>query len=197
MDIKRKRLNVIGIALTFCALIAFLFTYWMGKKQEELVLSVKDAEQIDVYLFVDGKVTLFSSLQYNYGLSGIFGDEDQNVFGRESLVDDYDDLLYPKGAGILLRFQFQNSIVTLDVYCHKIMVETELIRDNIIPCCFSDYVNEDVFLVEVDTGIKLSEPKMRTEKMHDPDGKFYEIIDTSFFSDIKQLLRERFYLDAL
>ena len=169
----------------------------MGKKQEELVLSVKDAEQIDVYLFVDGKVTLFSSLQYNSGLSGIFGDEDQNVFGRESLVDDYDDLLYPKGAGILLRFQFQNSIVTLDVYCHKIMVETELIRDNIIPCCFSDYVNEDVFLVEVDTGIKLSEPKMRTEKMHDPDGKFYEIIDTSFFSDIKQLLRERFYLDAL
>ena len=197
MDIKRKRLNVIGIALTFCALIAFLFTYWMGKKQEELVLSVKDAEQIDVYLFVDGKVTLFSSLQYNSGLSGIFGDEDQNVFGRESLVDDYDDLLYPKGAGILLRFQFQNSIVTLDVYCHKIMVETELIRDNIIPCCFSDYVNEDVFLVEVDTGIKLSEPKMRTEKMHDPDGKFYEIIDTSFFSDIKQLLRERVYLDAL
>lgn len=197
MDIKRKRLNVIGIALTFCALIAFLFTYWMGKKQEELVLSVKDAEQIDVYLFVDGKVTLFSSLQYNSGLSGIFGDEDQKVFGRESLVDDYDDLLYPKGAGILLRFQFQNSIVTLDVYCHKIMVETELIRDNIIPCCFSDYVNEDVFLVEVDTGIKLSEPKMRTEKMHDPDGKFYEIIDTSFFSDIKQLLRERFYLDAL
>ena len=197
MDIKRKRLNVIGIALTFCALIAFLFTYWMGKKQEELVLSVKDAEQIDVYLFVDGKVTLFSSLQYNSGLSGIFGDEDQNVFGRESLVDDYDDLLYPKGAGILLRFQFQNSIVTLDVYCHKIKVETELIRDNIIPCCFSDYVNEDVFLVEVDTGIKLSEPKMRTEKMHDPDGKFYEIIDTSFFSDIKQLLRERFYLDAL
>ena len=197
MDIKRKRLKVIGIALTFCALIAFLFTYWMGKKQEELVLSVKDAEQIDVYLFVDGKVTLFSSLQYNSGLSGIFGDEDQKVFGRESLVDDYDDLLYPKGAGILLRFQFRNSIVTLDVYCHKIMVETELIRDNIIPCCFSDYVNEDVFLVEVDTGIKLSEPKMRTEKMHDPDGKFYEIIDTSFFSDIKQLLRERFYLDAL
>lgn len=197
MDIKRKRLNVIGIALTFCALIAFLFTYWMGKKQEELVLSVKDAEQIDVYLFVDGKVTLFSSLQYNSGLSGIFGDEDQNVFGRESLVDDYDDLLYPKGAGILLRFQFQNSIVTLDVYCHKIKVETELIRDNIIPCCFSDYVNEEMFLVEVDTGIKLSEPKMRTEKMHDPDGKFYEIIDTSFFSDIKQLLRERFYLDAL
>ena len=125
------------------------------------------------------------------------GEKDLDVFGRKLFINNYENLLYPKDAGILLRFCFPNSKITLDVYCHRIKVDKNLIGNDIISACFSDVDEEMFFLAEVDIGIKFSEPEMRTRRMRDPHGKFYEILDKTFFSDLKQLLKERFYLDAL
>lgn len=196
MKIFKKHLKVIIIAL-FCISGIFLFSmYWINNTQEKLVTSIKNAYQIDVYRFAKDKITLFSSIQDGNIVGETFGEENLNVFGRELFITNYKNLLYPKDAGILLRFRFPDSKITLDVYCHRIKVDTNLIENNIISAYFSDIDEEMFFLVEVDTGIMFSEPNVSTKRMKDPNGKFYEILDKSFFSDIMQLLKERSYLDS-
>ncbi len=199
MPVRRSRhLRVIVFGVVVVIFFgSLLLVRWKSNQQRVLESSIKDANQIDVYLFIDGKMTYFSSLQYSKGLDSVFGEEGCSVFGTEISVENTDEILYPKDAGILLRFQFPESVFTLDVYCHRIKVDASMVSDEVLRGCFADIEKDLLFLVEVDLGIKLSEPKMQTIRMNNYDGQFYEILDKDFFSDIKQVLRERFYLDAL
>lgn len=183
------------IIVVFCIAGVAVFTFLRNKQHTMLASSIKSSVQIDVYFFAKKKQTFFTSLQYSNGIYSIFGDENVAVFGSEVSINDLTSFTYPADGGILLRFQYPDSIITLDAYCHAV-VDPALVDDGTMCACFMGTENEKLYLVETSIGVKLSEPSVRTVNMGLNDGQFFEISDKAFFSDIISLLVERFHIDC-
>ena len=52
-----------------------------------------------------------------------------------------------------------------------------------------------MFLVKTSVGICFSEPEVVTKRFRNVSGSYYEILDKTFFADIKEELRNEFYID--
>ena len=160
----------------------------------DMAASIREATEIDVYLFGKHKITYLATLEYSNGIREKFGVENSDVFGKESDANQYDELSLPNGnSGFLLRFCFPDNALTLDVYCTNITNALSSKEDD-LTSCFVDIESDKIYLVESSVGFKLDEPDISTKKFHEIKGKYLSIKDNQFFLDILQLLRENYHV---
>lgn len=152
---------VIVIVIIAIAVVSILL---YNQQKKALAMSLKEADQVDVYLFAKGKERYIGSSElYNQGLGATFGTSPY-LFGDSITIDEeYKECLTYDG-GILLKFHFPKAIQKIAVYCHEIS-EPLILDDAARTACFDDSENGLLFLVET-------------------DGRFFEIEDPAFFSDI-------------
>ena len=144
--------------------IATVLILLYSQQKKTLAMSLKEADQVDVYLFAKGKERYVGSSElYNQDLGASFG-TNSSPFGDSITIDEeYKERLTYEG-GILLKFRFPKAIQKIDVYCHEIS-DPLILDDAARSACFDDSKNGLLFLVET-------------------NGCFFEIEDPAFFSDI-------------
>lgn len=197
MRAGKKKLKITCLAAAAVLLLAGLINILTDSRREVLAADVKDAVKVDIYLVGGGKKTFFCSLEQSNGLGFSYGEKGAAVFGEELAISgEQAEAAFRSDNGLLLRFRFKDTPFTLDARCYRVDTDEDSVIEAISSACFTDRDSfGTVFLVKMSAGICFSEPEILTKKFRDTGGCYYEILDESFFTDIKDELREEFYFD--
>ena len=197
MRVSKKKLKIVCLIVAAILLTEGLTNILLDSKREVLAADVKEAVQADVYHFDSGKKTFACSIEQSNGLGFSFGEKEATVFGEEvAISDDETERAFQSDNGLLLRFRFQGTPFTLDAWCYRSGTDEGSIEDDIKAACFTDRDSlNTVLLVKTALGICFSEPEVVTKRFRNVSGSYYEILDKTFFADIKDELRDEFYID--
>lgn len=162
----------LGAVILFVLSVAIVFVI-NDNREKEMIASVKESVEFDIYLWGKGKVRFVGSSDvYQGGLHSTFG-ESVHVFGNKVELNDITQFTYD--GGILIKFRYPHSIKRLSVYCHEIS-DPSALDDGVRTACFSDSEDGVLYLVQV-------------------GDDFYEVLDEAFFSDIKLLLGKEYNIE--